>query len=527
MLPAVLLVSCAVLALFFLDRPGFLISSDTLLQAEFVWDALHHGYAWSGFQQSRVPSIFPDLLVFAVVQAVTGSWRIAMALWVFVALGWLMAVASWITARIARCCGATATFAVLLLFSLVLVGASLGFLRYALVMDGSLYVSPYLIILLPNYHSGPFLIGLTAAAVASRAAEPTGTAPNGTSPAGASDPAAVSGLVVLALLAAAMCVSDLLCVTSLLLPLTAALLAGLSVGAVARRTAIRLLVAAWGGGALGWICAQLLSRQSLPFPNRYAIEWAIIRLPTHLAQHPGMLIIWGGLAVLLATDGWRRGMRGWLGSFWSVFAVTSALGSLALTMLLYVDVWSYRYALPFLWWTVILAAAALARICHRRPALLHVPVVAIIAGLAVVWLMQGWHTPRLISWKSSLAECLQNAGMRAGLADYWLARRTGAATDWQLQIDPLAANGSAYYWGNDRFWFTHDIHDDSRRPLYRFIVMDRLPPPQIAAVYGHPDRVMRCEATEVWVYDDPDRLYHDLERASPSLASTFAAAPAE
>src|SRR5580698_7370776 len=154
-IPAVLLASCAVLGLFLLDRPGFLISSDTLLQTEFVWDALHHGYAWSGFQQPRVPSIFPDLLVFAVVQAATGSWRIAMAIWVFLALGWLMVVASWITARIARCGGAIATFAVLLLFMVVLVGASLGFLQYALVMDGSVYVSPYLIILLPCYHGGP------------------------------------------------------------------------------------------------------------------------------------------------------------------------------------------------------------------------------------------------------------------------------------------------------------------------------------------------------------------------------------
>jgi hypothetical protein len=516
-LPVVLLVASAVLSLFLLDRPDFLISSDTLLLAEFVWDALHHAYAWSGFQQSRVPSILPDLLVFAVVQAVTESWRIAMAIWVFVALGWLMAVASWITARIARCSGTAATFAVLLLVMPVLVAASQGFLGIAHMMDSTLYVSPYLIILLPNYHSGPFLIGLTAAAVASRATEP-GTA---------SDQPRVSVTIALALLSAAMCVSDLLCVTTLLIPLTLALVAGRLVGAVTRSAATRLLFAAWGGGAVGWICLQMLNRQPLPFPKRYEIEMAIVRFPTHLVGHPGMLVVVGSLALVLATDAWRRGIRGWLASFWSVFAAASALGSFAITMLLYADGWSYRYAQPFLWWTVILAAAALARVCDRRPMLLCLPVATITAGLAVLWLADGWHAPRLAGWDSSLASCLQTAGLRAGLADYWVARKTSAASDWQLQVDQLGWTGGALYWGNDRFWFTHDIHDGSRRPSYRFIVMDHLPAPQITAVYGRPDHVMSCDATQVWVYDDPNRLYRELERASPSLADTFAAAPAE
>jgi hypothetical protein len=504
-----------VLSLFLLDRPDFLISSDTLLQAEFVWDALHHGYAWSGFQQSRVPSIFPDLLVFAAVQAATGSWRIAMAIWVYGVLVSLTAVATCITARIARCTGATAMFAVLLSVMLVLVAASLGFLRFAPMMDSNVYVSPYLIILLPNYHSGPFLIGLIAAVAASRAIEP----------AAVSGKPRPSATIALALLSAAMCVSDLLCITSLLLPLTAALIAGRSVGAVTPGTTVRVLFAAWGGGAVGWICVQMLNRQSLPFPTRYEIEWAIIRLPTHLIDHPGMLIVLGGLALALAADVWRRGIRGWLASFWSVFAATGALGSLAITLLLYVDAWSYRYALPFLWWTVIFAAAALARVGDRRPLLQRLPVATITAGLAMVWLSQGVHAPRLLRWRSPLAACLQKAGLHAGLADYWLARRTAAASDWQLQVDQLGGTGEAFYWGNDRFWFTHDIHDSARRPPYRFIVMDRLPVPQITAVYGRPDHVMLCDATEVWVYDDPDRLYRDLERASPSLADTFAAAP--
>ncbi len=512
---AVPAVACALLTIFFLDRPDFLISSDWLLGAEFVWDVLHHGYAWSGFQQSRVPSFFPDFLIFGVVQAATESWRAALAIWVFVVIGWLVAVGSWITASIARSGRETATFSFLLLLMTVLIAAWLGFLRFVPVVDGDLSLSPYLFILMPIYHSGPFLVSLTTAAVAGRAAEQAATSEG-----------AVFDTISVALLSWAATVSDQLSLVSLLVPLTVALVAGLSVGAVARLTAMRLLLAAWGGGAAGWACTQMLDRLPLPWPSRYEMEWAVLRFPTNLGHHASMLIVVGGLALALASDAWQRGPRGWLASYWSVFATASALGSLAVTILLYVDAWSYRYALPFLWWTVILVAAALARLSQQRPMLLRLPVATIIAGLALAYLATGLHVPRLFHWNWPLASCLQNAGLRAGLADYWSARKTSAASDWQLQVEQITSTGAAFLWANDRFWFTHDIHDKSRRPTYRFIAMDRLPERQITAVYGPPDHVMMCGSTAVWIYDNSNRLYHDLELASPSLADIFASAPA-
>jgi hypothetical protein len=47
----------------------------------------------------------------------------------------------------------------------------------------------------------------------------------------------------------------------------------------------------------------------------------------------------------------------------------------------------------------------------------------------------------------------------------------------------------------------------------------------IAPVYGQPDRVTMCGSSTVWLYDDPARVYRNLERASPFLADLFAAAP--
>jgi hypothetical protein len=143
------------------------------------------------------------------------------------------------------------------------------------------------------------------------------------------------------------------------------------------------------------------------------------------------------------------------------------------------------------------------------------------AGLSA----RGPHIPRLLAWNTPLAACLKQTGMQGGLADYWLARETSAASDWQVQVDPIDSIGEARVWGANRSWFTHDIHDASRRPSYRFIVLDRLRVDRIALVYGQPDRVMVCGSSTVWLYDDADRVYRSLERASPFLADLFAAAP--
>jgi hypothetical protein len=398
-LAAIVLMPCALLSVMFWNRPDFMISSDSLLPAEFVWDVLHHGYAWSGFQQARVPSFFPDLLIYGAVQVATGSWRVAIAVWVFVVLASLVAIASWITAQIVRSTGEAATLAVLLLVVAVLTTAAFGFPPFATATYHDVGLFPYLFILLPFTHGGPFLIALAAAAVASRAVVQ-----------GTSAKAIGLALVCLALVSFAAGMSDILWFTSFIAPFTAAAAAGLLVGSIAKRTAIRLLSGVWVGGVLGWACAQLLDREPLPFSVLRTIPTHIVRFLTALGQQPGMMIVVVGFGLALASDVWRRGPRGWLASFWSVFAATSALTSLALVVLLYEDDGAYRYALPFLWWTVILVAVVLVRISGRRRMLLRLPVAAITAGLATVDLASGWHVPKLLVWESPLASCLRCVG---------------------------------------------------------------------------------------------------------------------
>ena len=270
----------------------------------------------------------------------------------------------------------------------------------------------------------------------------------------------------------------------------------------------------------------MLYRQAMPKPSVADMLAHAHRFLTGPGQHTLMPLL---LLVALLAPGiavWRRGPRGFLGDFWPVFAATSAIGSLALTMAMYLDTWSYRYALPLLWWSFFQVAALLSEALGRYPAAR--PAAAPGACL-LLWLLvrQMWTSPvpRLFDWTTPLATCLEQEGPRAGLADYWLAHQTSAATGWRLQIDPIFDTGEARVWGNNRMWFTHDIHDDTRRPSYRFVVMDRLAPDGIARAYGLPDRGLTCGASTIWVYEGPDALWRGLVRASPLMAPVFANAP--
>jgi hypothetical protein len=123
--------------------------------------------------------------------------------------------------------------------------------------------------------------------------------------------------------------------------------------------------------------------------------------------------------------------------------------------------------------------------------------------------------------ESCLLDAQRTAGLKAGLAEYWYARSIEASSDWRLQIDEMGRDGAGWYWGNDRYWFTHDIHDGTRQPGYNYIVIGQLDPQPIRARYGAPSRVLDCPAGKVWIYDDAAALRRALVRGSPDLYATF------
>ncbi len=493
------------LSLFYWDRPEALITSDTMASAEFIWDLLHRGGAWSSFQQPHSPAFIPDDLIFGGVQAMTGSWRVALAVWVFAIIAWLILLGSALAARVAYAGREPATLGFLTVALPILIAAAPDAASTA--TTGQMF--PWFLILLPGQHGGTFLLTLTAAFAVHRALR---------------QPSSLN-LVGLTLLCLAAEASDQLSLISLLTPATAAAAGCVLVGRVSKRGAAQVMGGIWGGAAIGWISILPIERQYMPGPTLSYFTAHGARFLAELDQNPGVivaaLVVTAGLAATL----WRQGTRGFLSNFWSIFMGASALGSLAFTIMFYEDAWSFRYTHPALWWAVILVAGSLTRLAGRHLQAFRAMAAAIVTGLALIVVFPGFQVPRLFVWTSPLGSCLERQGLRAGLADYWIARKTSMGTDWSAQIEPIDSHGAARIWGNDWLWFMHDIHDAGRRPVYRFIVMDRLPVERIAAVYGRPDRVVRCDDSSIWIYNDPARLFRALSEASPYLAAEFAAAP--
>ncbi|HKX10010.1 MAG TPA: hypothetical protein VJN67_17555 [Stellaceae bacterium] len=489
---------------------GFAINGDTLHLALTVWDYSAHDYAREGFSMSRVPSIVPDIVVYGAVQLATGSWRMASLAYGGLSLLGLAIAGGCIVREIAGCSWRAATQAFLLLALLVLM------LELPITAT-----SEHMHIFLPNNHGGPFILALAALSVAWAWLQRPGP----------------GKLLLLFALVAAGVLSDLLFVVSCVGPTAIALAYAVLRRRIALRTAGPILACL----ALGTITARGLD-VFLVKDGLYSIDWAAA--PVHLhaflagvrdvaTAAPLTAVLAYGLpiSVFLAFPPLARARGPAPGSldaveYWWVLSAASVLATLLVTPLVYEGTWHYRYMMPLLWWPIIWTAAAVVRLSGsaRRSA-----ITAALAGVTVVlgyvYLSPGLRTPALLALHHPLEACLlegqRSTGLKAGLGDYWHARYVEASSNWRLQIDQIEPDGSGIWWSNDRFWYTHDVHDGSHPPDYNYIVMPGLDERAIKAHYGEPDRTLDCGGSAIWVYDDVAAFRHALVRASPSLYATF------
>ena len=79
-----------------------------------------------GSKQPHSPSFVPELLIHWIVQAATGSWRVAMATFVLLLIVWLMTIMSWIVARIAQSGREAAILSVVLVATPLIAAGALG-----------------------------------------------------------------------------------------------------------------------------------------------------------------------------------------------------------------------------------------------------------------------------------------------------------------------------------------------------------------------------------------------------------------
>jgi hypothetical protein len=317
-----------------------------------------------------------------------------------------------------------------------------------------------------------------------------------------------------------------------------ALLAALVYLAARRRIPVRQLALALGCLAAGSGAARLLDRLLIrePLPG---IDWSsfpgrahdFLTDTTAIAAAEPLTVLLVSVLPLIAMIGYplaaMRGheqqvARGRTG-FWWVASASSALVTVLAIPLYYEGPANFRYASALLWWPLIWFAAMLVRVAGPvRGTAVATGLTGTTIVLGFAYFSAGVHTPALLSLHHPLEACLlegqRSGGLEAGLAGYWQARAIEASSDWRLQVDQIGKDGSAYYWGNDRFWYTHDIHDGARAPGYNYIVMATLDQSAIRQSYGAPSRTLDCGGTAVWVYDDAEEVRRVLVSLSPILS---------
>jgi hypothetical protein len=475
-----------------------LVNSDALLPASLFWDLQHHGYAWRGFELQRSPSIVPDLLFYGLVQLTTGSWRLASLSFVIAALFGFALAAGFISHSLERRGAWLGAAAFLLLAAPIL------WLELPLTLSAQ-----HVWALIPGFHGGPFLLAIVALAVARDSAERTG----------------LGSLAALMLLVVLGTLSDKLFVITCVGPLAVAVGWATLDGSVRRIRAGQVLSTSIAGAAIGWWLNTVVRREPdlvIRWPHVWENARSFVASPTELVRAGPWRF---GVEYLLpmAAVAWlltRR--RTSAATWWYVTAITGMLGSAIVAGVLYADFSSYRYLAPLLWWPVILAAVALARWGDTF-------VFGGLAALALVLVGAGaaheLRGPALLSWHSPFEKCLldgQRSGeLKAGLSNYWYSRQTVASSEWSIHLDQINRNGSATWWGNDRYWFVRDFESMDRLTEYNYILMKQLDEPAIRAHFGPPTRVVSCGEDPIWVYDDSAALTRRFRNLSVPLYATF------
>jgi hypothetical protein len=545
------------------DQPHFLeqaVDSDLVVPASFFWDLVHRAGAWGEFQLPRIPSFFPDLTVYGLVQLATGSWRVAYFAYGLVALTALAWLAGWIVDAQTNS-GTPRGAAAFLVLALPILGIEL---LPAAPAEAAIHSW----IFLPVSHGGVFVLSLAGFAVAAASLRRRGA----------------PWLLLLLPLTIAGVLGDLLFVAGFVGPLLAALaFAGWRRMVPPRRiVAVALVVLAAIPLALAADSLILREPTFVLLKGREIVADAIAFLTSPFyplgveapfAVLAGLGLPIAGLIVARPPLAMLRRRRDAAeefeaAGFWWVAAVSAVICSAVATAPVYYEsVRSYRYTEPLLWWPVIITAALLAKRGRSLPTLALGALTVLAAFVAVR--PAGLHWPAILTWRDPLAACLVDAqdrqGLRAGLGQYPFANYLFAASDGRLQVEEIHDNeGGAYRDLNDLYWYWHDRHDPSRPPPFNFIVVTPHPdaaalaaartrfgrgakaywqrhvnlglkPALLRQLYGEPDRILECPGslgitrqvsawTDIWIYDRPGMLYDRLIDASPIVwPSLFAA----
>jgi len=494
--------------------------TDALVPADFTWDVLHHEYAWSQYQLPRVPSIFPDMLVYGFLQIALGGFGWAMFAYAVVMFLGLSYVCGWFAALLSKRDFFSAVFISEGILSVLFIGdAATAFL-------GNDQSTPCLhcMFLYPTFHGGPLLAALASVGLICLLLERR------------RDSETAALYVALYFVATLAMLSDRLTWAEFLAPVLIALVLIGTFFSSTRLRAFSLLILS----AISFFTAHILelhvnhvgyppynpakvfseASESVPyfwnlsvrFFQGHMLSLVCILIPTaFFFLYPFHVIARGEKDM----ENIRRNVFLWL-----YMGLAAAFSCFAMIMFLFslgTSIGSYRYdQLLFFMGVPFITAIALRSKPFSLGMRYFVPgAVALFACIHIG--ASATLAPGSVSWRPKYADCLDalrgRLGVQAGLATVWNARSLTLASNWKIQVlQGSHRNASPFPWGNDPLSYTNVFAGPYHAPTPRFILMDGIDSLGVADRYGKPDGIERCDGSEIWIYNDPGRFFLNLKK---------------
>jgi hypothetical protein len=514
------LVAAAFCWLFLLnvDIQLFFTQSDTLYLPALFSDLHRDLGSFQHWHFPAAPSFFPDMLIYGAADAAVSDFRSTLVLFAILQL-LLLYLGSWLLMRELAPCRFTSFT---LCFWSVLVGATL--LSY--VLGGPLAVRRFMYVMLPVHHFGAFLIGIycLALVLAYLRAQRAWL------------------LCLLTALTLATAASDLIFVIYFIAPMLGLLLI-LMAESARFRAALRLCVILAGAGLVGHLLrrcipnvgdldayAAVVSRS--PWVSLRGLVWLLMgeNIGEVLFATAFVVVPWQQMAKrsLRPLTAWLR-RRPTALSPAEMFVVYS-VGAAAIIMVVvaYMGLLDTirartRYLMPVnflpVLWLIFLLTPRLQACWERLPSARRVVcrAGATAAGLLAIGAGLIWGVPMSAASALQAPAAVQCFGRteQAGFADYWMTKPLTMFSDRRLHVGQLRPDAKLLYWVNNDAWLDRSWAESPDGPRPSFIYMLGLDPQQIENQFGRPTRVVACDGSEIWYYDDAEQLIRRAPWQSP------------
>jgi hypothetical protein len=500
------------------DIQLFFTQSDTLFLPALFSDLHRDLGSFQHWHFPAAPSYFPDLLIYAAADAVATDFRGGLFLFGMLQL-LLLFFGSWqLTRELAPC--RFPSFAVC--FWAVFAGATL--LSYLL--GGPFAVRRFMYVMLPVHHFGAFLVGIYGLALVLAYLRRQ----------------RVWLLWLLAALTVATTLSDLIFVLYFVAP-TLGLLIILLAEPPRLRAALRLFVVLAAAALVGHVAQKYLGNVGdleayaavvgrSPWVSLRALVWLLMgeNVGEVLFATAFLILPWHRMvrrAVVLVTSRLRR--QPITLSPFEMFALY-AVGAAAVIMaaVVYMGLLDTirsrtRYLMPVnflpVLWLVFLLTPRLQGYWGRVPSARRVVGIAGGAAVAAAGLVGAviWGGPVSLAAVMPAPAAVQCFGytQQAGFADYWMTKPLVMFSDHRLTVGQLRPDAKLLYWVSSDAWLDRAAAEAPDRPRPSFIYMLGLDARLIADQFGRPSRVVPCDGSEIWYYDDAEQLARRAPWDSP------------